>query len=150
MSPYNYSDALVYLSDSSGSINVAGCKNDGQVLGSKQLWAMGNYSRFIRSGMKRIQVTVDGAHSSVEAETTLMVSAYKDELQKKIVLVIVNPEPTGKEFQLSGKDSAFKLAKNMLNVYTTDEQNNLKKTTSLADKIEILPRSVVTLIGTYL
>lgn len=150
MSPYNYSDALVYLSDSSGSINVAGCKNDGQVLESKQLWAMGNYSRFIRPGMKRIQITVDGAHSPVKAETTLMVSAYKDELQKKIVLVIINPEPTGKEFQLSGKDSAFKLAKNMLNVYTTDEQNNLKKTTSLADKIEILPRSVVTLIGTYL
>ncbi|ACU06063.1 glycoside hydrolase [Pedobacter heparinus] len=149
ISPYNYSDALVYINDPSGMINAAGCKNDGEVLESKQLWAMGNYSRFIRPGMKRIGVKTDGIAGPVEGAASLMVSAYKDETAKKIVVVIVNPEQKEKEFQLRAAGTVFKLAGNLLNVYTTDAQNNLKKTTASAEKVKIVPRSVVTLVGTY-
>ncbi len=150
ISPYNYSDALVYLNDPAGTINVAGCKNDGQVLESKQLWAMGNYSRFIRPGMKRVQAAADGISNPLAAAASLMVSAYKDEVQKKIVVVIINPEQKEKEFQLTGTDNTFKLSGSLLNVYTTDSQNDLKKTVSPADKVKIAARSVVTLVGTYL
>lgn len=150
ISPYNYSDALVYINDPSGKINPAACKDDGQVLESKQLWAMGNYSRFIRPGMKRIGATADGIAGPVEAGAALMVSAYKDEATKRIVVVIVNPEQKAKEFQLTGAGNALKLIGNLLKVYTTDAQNNLKKTIARTDKVTIVPRSVVTLVGTYL
>lgn len=148
ISPYNYSDALVYVNDPSGVVNAAGCKNDGEVLESKQLWAMGNYSRFIRPGMKRIGVKTDGIADPVAAAGSLMVSAYKDETTKKVVIVIVNPEQKEKELQLGGP--AFKLSGNPLNMYTTDEQDNLKKTVARADQIKIVPRSVITIVGTYL
>jgi O-glycosyl hydrolase len=149
ISPYNYSDALVYINDPSGSVNVAGCKNDGQVLESKQLWVMGNYSRFIRPGMKRIGATADGIGNPFAAAASLMVSAYKDEAQKKIVVVIVNPEQKEKTFELTDATDGLNLAGNILNVYTTTEQNNLKKTVALANNIQIAARSVVTLVGTY-
>jgi O-glycosyl hydrolase len=149
ISPYNYSDALVYINDPSGSVNVAGCKNDGQVLESKQLWVMGNYSRFIRPGMKRIGATADGIGNPFAAAASLMVSAYKDEAQKKIVVVIVNPEQKEKTFELTDATDGLNLEGNILNVYTTTEQNNLKKTVALANNIQIAARSVVTLVGTY-
>ncbi len=150
ISPYNYSDALVYINDLSGKINAAGCKNDGQVLESKQLWAMGNYSRFIRPGMKRIGVVADGVADPVKAAGSLMVSAYKEESTRKLVVVIVNPEQKEKEFQLTGAENLLDLTGNRVNVYTTDAQHNLKKTVATADKITIVPCSVVTLVGTYL
>lgn len=150
ISPYNYSDALVYLNDPLGMINAAGCKNDGQVLESKQLWAMGNYSRFIRPGMKRVGVVADDVTDPVMAAGSLMVSAYKDESTRKLVVVIVNPELKEKEFQLTGAEKQLNLTENMVNVYITDAQSNLRKTVATADKVKILPRSVVTLVGTYL
>jgi len=149
VSPYNYSDALVYINDPSGNIHVAGCKNDGQVLESKQLWAMGNYSRFIRPGMKRIQASVEGVNDPSSETSSLMISAYKDQIQKKIVVVIINPEQAKKEFQLSDGDKALKLSGKLLNIYTTDAGNNLKKSVASARKINIAPRSVTTLVGTY-
>jgi hypothetical protein len=149
ISPYNYSDALVYINDPSGNINAAGCKNDGQILESKQLWAMGNYSRFIRPGMKRIQATADGVNTPMAAASSLMVSAYKDEVQKKLVVVIINPEQRQKEFQLTDTGNTLKLTGNLVNVYITDAGNNLKKSVASADKIKVAPRSVITLVGTY-
>jgi hypothetical protein len=150
ISPYNYSDALVYINDPSGKINVPGCKTDGQVIESKQLWAMGNYSRFVRPGMKRVAVAADGFSDPLTAASRLLVSAYKEEGTKKIVVVIVNPEQTTKAFQLMDGNNVLKLNGNQLNVYTTDAEKNLEKSVTALDKIEISPRSIVTLVGTYL
>src|SRR5690606_30740516 len=102
VSPYNYSDALVYINDPSGAINVAGTKTDGVVIESKQLWAFGNFARFIRPGMKRVETTVQGNNDPAVAAATLMISAYKDETTKKLVVVLVNPEAKEKNIQLEG------------------------------------------------
>src|SRR5690606_9706537 len=67
MSPYNYSDALVYINAPSGEMNPAACKTDGIVSDSKQLWAFGNFARFVRPGMKRIAVSVEGINGPEEA-----------------------------------------------------------------------------------
>lgn len=150
ISPYNYSDALIYLNDPSGAINPAGCKADAEVIESKQLWAMGNYSRFIRPGMKRVAVTAEGAGNAVTAAASLMVSAYKDEAQKKMVLVVVNPEQQEKQFQLTGTSHVLKLSGNRLDVYTTDDRHNLHKTVTSAHRVKIPSRAIVTLVGTYL
>jgi hypothetical protein len=44
ISPYNYKDGLVYIDKN---------KTDGDFKSSKMLWALGNYSRFIRPGAVR-------------------------------------------------------------------------------------------------
>lgn len=146
VSPYNYSDALVYINSPKGMIDVKGSKNDGTILESKQLWAFGNFSRFIRPGMKRIEASVKEINDPVQAAGSLMVSAYKDETLKKLVLVIINPENQEKALQFDG----IQLAGNYFSAYTTDASHNLKKSVMKTDEMKIGPKSVVTLVGTYL
>jgi len=145
VSPYNYSDALVYINDPAGNINVDGCKQDGIILDSKQLWCFGNYARFIRPGMKRIALTVQGITDPVIAASSLMVSAYKDEANKKIVVVLINPKTDDRTIQLSG----LTIAGNVMNSYTTDGTYNLKKSVVSTDNVRIPAKSVVTLTGSY-
>lgn len=146
VSPYNYSDALVYINDPSGNINVNNCKNDGIVLDSKQLWAFGNYSRFIRPGMQRITASLEGINDPVMAAGSLMISAFKDATAKKLVIVIINMGTESKTLQLN---SSVKTKNNMLNSYLTDAINNLKKSTTTTDNILINAKSIVTLTGEY-
>jgi hypothetical protein len=148
VSPYNYSDALVYINAPNGTINVDGTKQDGNVLDSKQLWAFGNFARFVRPGMKRIDVSVQGINDPQTAAGSLMVSAYKDEASKKLVCIIVNPKSSERTLNLTG-DNGFTITGNALNAYTTSLTDNLKKTVVSADNITIPARSIVTLSGTY-
>lgn len=149
MSPYNYSDALVYVNDPSGQINVTNSKPDGIVLESKQLWSFGNFARFIRPGMKRITAGEQGVTDPVMAAGSLMVSAYKDEASKKLVVVVVNPEAKDKLLQLTGETGALNLNGNSVAVYTTDFACNCKKTVNAVTGIAVPSRSVVTVVGTY-
>lgn len=147
VSPYDYSDALVYINDPAGAINLNGCKQDGVVLDSKQLWAFGNYARFIRPGMKRVDLTVQGLTDPLIAANALMVSAYKDAAKKQLVLVMINPKTTERSVRLEG--SGLTIKGNTLNAYTTNATSNLKKTVVSVNDINIPARSVVTLTGTY-
>lgn len=149
VSPYNYSDALVYINAPNGFINVDGCKQDGIVLDSKQLWCFGNFARFIRPGMKRINVSVQDITDPLIAASTLMISAYKDAGSKKIVIVIINPKTSERVFNLTGKGGGLMFTENVLNAYTTDNLSNLKKSVMNLDNIKIPAQSVVTLTGTY-
>jgi hypothetical protein len=149
MSPYNYSDALVYINDPSGQINVNNCKADGIVMDSKQLWSFGNFARFIRPGMKRIAAGEQNVTDPVAAAGSLMVSAYKDETSKKLVVVVVNPEAKDKLLQLTGENSPLNLTGNTVAVYTTDFAYNLKKTVNAVNNITVPASSIVTLVGSY-
>jgi len=146
VSPYNYSDALVYINDPSGNINVYNCKDDGIVLDSKQLWAFGNYSRFIRPGMQRVSASIEGIADPVMAAGSLMISSFKDASTKKLVIVIINMGAESRNLQLN---SSVKTKNNMLNSYLTDASNNLKRSTMTTDNIVINAKSVVTLTGEY-
>lgn len=149
VSPYNYSDALVYINAPSGAINVDETKNDGIVLDSKQLWAFGSFARFVRPGMKRVTVNVQGIGDALTAANNLMVSAYKDAVAKKLVIVIINPKTTAKNLQLTGEGSALQFAGNTVNAYITDGTRNMKKSVMPANDINIPSQSIVTLTGTY-
>lgn len=149
MSPYDYSDALVYINAPSGEINVAGCKEDGIVQDSKQLWAFGNYARFIRPGMKRVDVSAGGIKDAETAARSLMVSAYKDEEKKILVMVIVNPENEEKTVTLKNASGALSFQKGELNAYITDAVNNLKRSVVQYDEVKVPARSVITLTGNY-
>ncbi|SOD79698.1 glycoside hydrolase [Spirosoma fluviale] len=145
INPYNYSDGLVYINGPDGAYkNHDNARNDGQVVDSKQLWAFGNYARFVRPGMKRIAVRLADSNPVKEAGQC-MVSAYKDERRKQLVLVCINMTPTAKTLPLKGpaiRNSRF-------TCYTTSETKTLAKSVVSSGVIQLEPRSVVTLVGSY-
>src|SRR5690606_6843199 len=104
VSPYDYSDALVYINDANGEINPSAVKHDGEITASKQLWALGNYARFVRPGMVRIRTDIVGIYSPHTAAEKLMVSAYKDVEQGKIVVVVINPEGIQKTLSIQDNE----------------------------------------------
>lgn len=147
VSPYNYSDGLVYINDPSGKIDVDNTKKDGIVLTSSQLWALGNYSRFVRPGMQEIAASIQG-EDAVSAASSVMASAFTDAAHKTVVIVLVNMTAEQQTLSLS-EGSSFTLAAPLLNAYTTDASGGLKRSFKDADDIVLGPKSIVTLTGRY-
>ena len=143
----DYKDGLIHVDN--GSSNGAGdanyCKNDGFIRDSKTLWALGNFSFFVKPGMVRVQIpSIDNA----KAVNDVMVTAYKDVAAKKLVIVAVNISKSAKTYKFNLAGGA--LADNKLTPYTTSETLSLKKGTAVdASNLEIPARSVVTYVGTY-
>ncbi len=54
------------------------------------LWALGNFSRFIRPGMVRIEVDRSDGLSDEQTAEGLMVSGYRNEVEKILVTIFVN------------------------------------------------------------
>ena len=148
VSPSDYSDALVYVTDPTGSINLNNSKNDGIVSDSKQLWCMGNFSRFVRPGMKRVSASINGIDDATAA-SSFMISTYKDAVAKKMVIVVINMGNSAKKFTLDGLGSSINITGNKLDSYTTSGSKSLARSVSSADNINIEPKSVTTFVGTY-
>lgn len=81
VSPGDYKDGLVYIDRDT---------TDGRVFDSKMLWALGNYSRFVRPGMRRIEVERSDGKTTEEAIEGVLVSAYRDPASGREVVVLVN------------------------------------------------------------
>jgi len=143
INPYNYSDGLVYINAPDGSINPAQSKEDGIVSSSKQLWCMGNFSRFIRPGMKRVaSIFSDPANTSGD----IMVSAYKNNSTKELVTVIINSSANELSMRLQTSGS---INKNRLDMYTTSATQNMKHSIASPGHIVIIPMSVTTFVTKY-
>ena len=65
---------------------------------TKNLWALGQYSRFIRPGMRRIITSSKPAMSDIQAAKDVMLSAFTD--GKKIVVVAINYTASDKTITL--------------------------------------------------
>lgn len=133
VSPYNYKDGLIYIDKS---------KTGGHYYDSKMLWALGNYSRFIRPGMKRVQAEGPPGDS-------ILVSAYKDDKAKKLVLVVVNAGAEKHTFTIKSFTGNLIPANSQWVVYTTSETKSLEKQVLPVGPVEIPPVSVVTLQTMY-
>lgn len=143
----DYKDGLIHIDDgiSKGAGGADYCKYDGVVRESKILWAFGNFSFFVKPGMQRVQIpNLDNA----TATTDVMLTAYKDEIAKKLIIVAVNISSSARTYNLNLSGGA--LVNNTLTPYTTSETMSLKKGTDIvATNFEIPARAVVTYIGTY-
>ena len=142
----DYKDGLIYLDDgtNNGGGNNDYVKNDGVYHDSKLLWAFGNYSRFIRPGMVRVQIE---NQNPLLASTDIMLTAYKDVSKKKLIIVAVNYSDSAKSYKLN-LDGVIK--NNELIPYVTSENSNLKKGDKvLSSDFEIPARSIVTYVGEY-
>ncbi|MNX79121.1 hypothetical protein D3C86_1107390 [compost metagenome] len=143
----DYKDGLIHVDDnaSKGAGDANYCKNDGYIRDSKTLWALGNFSFFVKPGMVRVQIpSVDNTTSVND----VMVTAYKDAATKKLVVVAVNISKSAKAYKLNLAGGA--LTDNKFTPYTTSETLSLKKGTAVdASNFEIPAKSIVTYVGTY-
>lgn len=137
VSPYNYNDGLVYITKN---------KTGGQYEDSKILWALGNYSLFIRPGYQRVSVETEDFSSSFDTVNSIMVSAYIGDNNKELVVVAVNYSNQDLlldlEFINGNSIGAF-------TSYLTSEEYDLHKMDLIEREtvIKIPKRSVLTLVG---
>lgn len=126
VSKYNFRDGLIYTDAYKQNIRE-----------TKRLWAMGNYSRYVRPGYVRV-----GAESSSE---TLRASAYVSPAGETLVVVVINNAAEARAADLSVvADRSF----NALEIHETSEEANLRLVYS-GDPVplaEFTPHSVTTLV----
>ncbi|MES2377569.1 MAG: glycoside hydrolase [Bacteroidota bacterium] len=119
---------------------------DGEFTITKNLWALGNYSRFVRPGMKRLITTRNDGLSPVQVAQDVMVSAFavgKD----KLVMVVINYTEENRLVTPDLKN--FKSVKNY-RTYTTSANagDDLKPSAviNLNGAISLQPRSITTIV----
>lgn len=137
LSPSNYKDGLIYVENGGKMGENPANAQDGDIMTSKTLWALGNYARFVRPGMVRIALETNLNNAS----DAPLLSAYRSSDGKRLVLVVVNP---GQErpLQLGG---LAPLAK-QLDVYETSATASLGKRTVSTKNLTLAAQSVTTII----
>jgi len=139
-SPYDYKDGLVY---------VNGNDYDGDYYQSKMLWAMGNFSRFIRPGMRRVEVDRSDNAAPRDTVTDLMVSAYCDDDSGAVAVVFVNWAYEDKSVDIEIPQTQL----DMLIPYVTKggslTADNLSPYAAImpGETISVPARSIVTVVG---
>jgi O-glycosyl hydrolase len=132
ISPYDYKDGLVYIDKS---------KTDGQYYPSKMLWALGNYSRYLRPGAVRL--TTQLADSARAGQP--LVSAYKSANGKQLITVVVNDFDTPATVQLALQGGRLGAGQ----AYVTSATADLQPGTPVpaGQPLRVAPRSVTTLVS---
>lgn len=141
----DYKDGLIYLDDgkSKGGTTPDYVRNDGEFHDSKLLWALGNYSLFVRPGMLRIDVP---NQDELGSANDVMLTAYKDTTNKKLIVVAVNCGNSAQKYKFDLSKGALK--NNELTPYVTAENSNLKRSeVQKIDNLEIPAKSIVTFVG---
>ncbi|HWK03071.1 MAG TPA: glycoside hydrolase [Puia sp.] len=137
ISPYDYKDGLIYIDKN---------KRDGNYYGSKMLWALGNYSRFIRPGALCLGVDLKGVDlkNTDTTQNGILASAWQN-ANHKIALVIINSGEKEISVNLSFRGVAVREAY----AYLTSADGNLQRgpVFSTKDLIRIPSRSIMTIIG---
>lgn len=108
---------------------------------SKVFWALGNYSRFIRPGMVRVDVV------GPESLSGLLASAYLNPATSRTVLVLVNNTDTPQKVELNFRQKAA--TPEVLTPYVTSAEKSLAagKSFPTTEGYVVPALSVVTLVG---
>lgn len=149
MSQVDFKGGLIYVDAGEGNPGSRGprdpyyesLKYDGYIRDSKILWALGNYSRFIRPGMVRIRAGFNNRLSLAEQANDLMVSAYRQPGGKRLVIVLVNYSREGKWILLPEIKNSKPIG-----MYITSKEMNLEYTEPGGKDVEIPARSVATVL----
>lgn len=130
VSANDYKDGLIYTFNGNKKGENDSNKFDADLYDSKTLWALGNFSLFVRPGMQRIDVKLD--------QPNCFISGYKD--SKKTVLVLIN----------TGESCSVELPRNILtkkiSSYTTSSDENLAYKNVLSNQIKLTASSITTIV----
>ncbi len=141
-SEWDYKDGLIFVDDGvqrTGARRhsdplVESCKRDGEFHPSKTLWALGNYSRFVRPGMVRVDSEIDGVSSD------LMVSSYKGR-GDEVVMVFVNYSDKSVDVDLKIDDRKGR----KFTIYETSAECDLECRGVVGQRVSLPARSIITL-----
>ncbi|WP_163536212.1 glycoside hydrolase family 30 protein [Gracilibacillus sp. YIM 98692] len=136
VSPYDYKDGLIYTDYSEQG-------DEETVIESKLLWALGNYSRFVRPGAYRVEL--EGAND----KDGLMGSAYYQEEDDQLSVVLVNDSDETKPVHINTDNLPGNKGAIQFQPYVTSEEYDLEsKNLFPAHKVfQVPPKSVVTLVA---
>jgi O-glycosyl hydrolase len=111
---------------------------------TKNLWALGHYSRFVQPGMQRIITERNDTLSLLQQAQDIMLSAFASE--SKLTVVIINYTSSARTIEL--KIPGTKKIKQVQRYSTSAEKGEDMKTSSIKslDKVELQPRSITTLV----
>ena len=144
ISPHDYKDGLVYCDKN---------KIDGNYYESKMLWAMGNFSRFVRPGMYRVELSRSDNKTHEQVEEDLMVSGYYSSRHNRPVLVFVNYSASSKPVRIQFDNLSAGTRVDYMIPYVTagydQSKDSLTPYEALLpdDTFDIPGRSVVTMVG---
>lgn len=139
VSKVDYKDGLIYT-----DFNEAG--DEQNILTSKILWVLGNYSKFIRPGAERIELTGLGE----EADSGLLGSAYVHAGEQSVTAVFVNNGDRDKRVALSLDALGLNKPIALLETHVTTSELDLARGADIAAgdegtfEVVIPARSVVT------
>ena len=145
LSQFDFKDGLIYLDSGTkekpGEMGgkVETLKHDGTARDSKLLWTLGNYSRFVRPGMKRVKVVLDGERNEDETPKVLA-SAFLDNESGEIVIVVINTK--SKEITI---DLPFSGDTKRGKMYLTSDDKNLAYSKIKQSRISLPAKAVATI-----
>lgn len=124
MSNVDYRDGLMYI------------EKDNTVTPAKRLFVMGHFSRFVKPGAQRVDSKV--------SDSRVLTSSYVTKAGDEIVTVVCNP--TDDVFSL-GVESGDSRTNPVVDCYTTDESQDLQKSTCPTNAVAVPPRSIVSIVA---
>jgi hypothetical protein len=110
---------------------------------TKNLWALGQYSRFIRPGMQRIITNRSDNLNDIEAAKDVMLSAFAD--KKQMIVVAINYTELSKEISLKTPGIKMKGVKQYVTAANADDNMKPYPINSIK-KITLKPRSIATFV----
>jgi hypothetical protein len=126
VSANDYKDGLIYTFNGNNKGENEGNKFNADLHDSKTMWALGNYARFIRPGMQRIDAKIN--------QPNCLISGFKD--KQSIVFVLVN---AGEAFSIDLPNSKVK-------TYTTSADKKLAYQVAQKGAYTVPSASIVTLV----
>jgi hypothetical protein len=141
VSGVDYKDGLIYTDWKKPG-------DEESIYPARLLWVLGNYSRFIRPGMRRVEMDV-----SNERIDGLMASSYKNDEKRQVVSVYVNMSTTPQSRQLVFNHGKRRWTLRSLTPYITsdapDDELRVMPPVGADDGVEIPARSVMTLVAQF-
>lgn len=141
VSGVNFKDGLIYT-----DWKKAG--DPESIYPARLLWALGNYSRFVRPGMRRVEMRVQN-----QAIESIMGSAYKDITKRQVITVYVNMSRTQQSRRIVFQPDRHQWRLQSVTPYVTSDTPGyeLKKLNAVSPgtQMDIPARSVVTLVAQF-
>jgi O-glycosyl hydrolase len=134
---YDYKDGLIYVDKN---------KDDGKVEDTKLLWALGNYSRFIKPGATRLAVSAEKVN--INNANGLMISSYSNPGDSELVVVAINYGDSDTASFINVNGANVETFKGYLTGPAADAKLKPIGEIKADSKIVIPTKSILTLVGT--
>ncbi len=136
ISPYNYKDGLVHIEKK---------QYGGDFYPTKMLWALGNYSRFIKPGSKRIAISAMSMDPALLEKFGIFFSAYEVD-GNEIVVVITNRSDKKIEVSFDGLPNDLKGVNEYITSDLPDDNLRLRNSGNKYEKLIVPEESIITCV----